>query len=144
MSADTKKALLIIILVLFTSRATSLNAQETAGELWRGTFSQKSPFPWQGPMELYIRFDEEEAFPQAIEGVLTWRGLSHAQTKINGTRTRKGIQFKETKCLKGGCSSVVLGGQYSAEYKPNSKTLKGHATLSSKSLEGTFKLNRVD
>ncbi len=94
-------------------------------------------------MELYIRFEAESDLPRPFEGVLVWKGLGAAKTRIVGTMTDSGISFQEKACLAGNCSKVVLGGNYQAKYSRNGSILKGNASLKSQGLSGTFELKKT-
>ncbi|MCB0346395.1 MAG: hypothetical protein KDD66_14845 [Bdellovibrionales bacterium] len=93
-------------------------------------------------MELYIRFEPEGDLPQPIEGVLSWTGLG-TRTKIVGSMTERGINFREAECLAGNCGKIVLGGNYQASFSKNRTHLSGKAVLKSRGLSGSFELKKT-
>lgn len=97
---------------------------------------------WEGPFELYLRFDPEESYPQKIQGVITWPHLGGARTRVSGTRNENSIVFVEDKCLQNDCSALVLGGTYAGKYSSNQSVIEGSAKLGSLGLLGTFTLRR--
>ncbi len=103
-------------------------------QFWHGTFNQTSPLAWSGPIELFLRFDSDSTSPQELDGIITWTTLGEARVRILGTRTTDGsIEFRETECLDGDCSQIVLGGSHRLQSKEGGNELEGKA-------EGAFGL----
>lgn len=132
---------MLCLLALFAQ--ANATADGLAREIWAGKFVQTAPIPWQGEVELYLRYDPEESYPQKIEGILTWKNLDGTKTRVVGTRSEKEIQFLEDKCVATTCSRVVLGGNYQGEYSQQGARLSGEAELPLQGLEGTFNFRRL-
>lgn len=97
-------------------------------QLWKGTFHQTAPIPWDGPLELYLRYESEARPPQRVDGVLTWPTLGMARVKVVGERQADGsYELRETECLDGDCSQVVLGGRHHLTEIKNKFQLSGRA-----------------
>jgi hypothetical protein len=130
----------VLLFLVVICLSTLAQADNLTRGLWRGQMSQKSPMPWKCPMELYLRFDEEDSFPAKITGVITWETLGKARTSIEGQMLQNGtISFTETACLSGDCSKVVLGGTYRGTIR--GEHLSGKAT-GLFGLQGDFELTK--
>ena len=117
-------------------------AQNESRVLFRGTFTQTSPLPWSGAMEIYLKYDPEADGPQNGVGVITWRDLGSARTRLEGKLVGTELSFSETGCSESSCSQVVLGGIYEGKFNSTFDILSGSAagrTL----LQGHFTLRRV-
>lgn len=112
-------------------------------ELWVGEFVQEAP-RWKGRMELYIKYRSGETDPRSFEGVITWPDLGNKRTSVVGDKSWETIRFKETGCLSGACSPLILGGGYHGEFNKDYSTLEGTAVHSEFKLEGSFELERVE
>lgn len=109
--------------------------------IWTGTFTQTSPMPWTGSMELYLRFDPEGEYPQPVQGIITWPDLGNARTRVEGSfKSETELEFHEVECLEGGCDKVVLGGAYTAVVDSQLRAMTGSAT-GSNALHGTFSIS---
>ena len=98
---------------------------------------------WSGAMELYIKYDPEDDFPQKLEGVVTWPDLGHARTSISGDLRADGsLNFNEVSCIEGDCSKIVLGGSYAARIKGSGEQVSGTAN-GPYNLRGKFELRRA-
>lgn len=134
-------AVFALFFLIVTGVAAVVRADNLTRELWRGEMTQTSPMPWKGPMEFYLRFDEEDSNPAKISGIITWSSLGQARTMIKGEMSVGGtINFSETSCLSGDCSKVILNGSYQAKIAGDH--MAGEAT-GLFGLKGEFSLNRI-
>ena len=134
------KLFYLVLLVLFLVGA---GPRSTASRgLWRGTFTQTSPMPWSGQMEIFLRYDMEQAGRQKVDGIISWPGLRMARTKFEGTLQGLTLSFSETECAETACSEVVLGGTYRATFDSQFVDLTGDAT-GPFGLKGRFSLQKV-
>ncbi len=98
--------------------------------------------PWKGPVEVYLRFDEDAEPPQPLTGVMTWPTLGDAKTQISGKiLSTVAMQFREDRCLTEDCSKLVLGGTYSAQTDKLRTIMTGQA-VGPFGLKGRFRLER--
>lgn len=111
-------------------------------ELWRGEFRQKTPLPWTGKMELFLRYRTSEDYPRAVDGTITWPALGGARTRVSGLMSDSGIQFFETGCVNKRCSQIILGGEYDGSFNELRSLLIGEAT-GKFGLGGSFRLERI-
>jgi len=130
----------LILLVICTSSAQAEERSHYTRELWSGTFTQHGMVEWEGPMELYIRYDDDASLPQPFEGVITWKKLGNTRTRVSGMRGKDSVSFTELDCLAGDCTKVMLGGSYQG--KVRGARLEGKAQLPLVGLIGKFKLRK--
>jgi hypothetical protein len=131
----------MVLFLAVMGRPAGLMADNLTRGLWRGQMAQSSPMPWKGPMELYLRFDEEDSYPAKISGIITWSTLGQARTSIEGQMLKNGtISFSETACLSGDCSKVVLNGTYQGTIRGDHLTGKATGLFG---LQGDFNLRKA-
>ena len=140
-----KNLILLVFIVIFGFSFEAFSqTSHLSKEIWRGKFYQEGLMKWEGKMELYIRYDPEESYPQKVTGLIMWPGLGKSKTEISGTRTRSTIEFTEDKCLGSNCGMNVLGGRYEAEFNRSGTVLEGTAELGGLGLTGKYKLKKVN
>ena len=111
-------------------------------ELWKGEMTQTSPMKWSGPFELFLRYDSESSPPQALDGLTIWPTLGEAKVKIEGTwKSDNDFEFKETRCVSGDCSQVIVGGSYQASIDSKKQIISGTA-VGPMGLKGIFSAKR--
>jgi len=111
-------------------------------ELWKGEMKQTSPMSWNGPFELFLRYDSEATPPQPLDGLTIWPTLGQAKIKVRGTWKNDGLfEFEETECVSGECSKVVVGGKYKASVDAKREVITGDA-VGPMGLKGQFSARR--
>ncbi len=112
-------------------------------ELWVGDFVQTHPLPWQGKMELLIRYQSGKQDPREIDGLIRWPTENKATTKVTGHKSWEKIVFQEDSCLSVSCSPIVTGGTYHGAFSSDYTEVAGKAELELLGLKGHFRLKRV-
>ena len=111
--------------------------------MWEGRFTQVGTVRWEGPMQLYLRYDPSEDYPQKIRGTINWKDLGGAITLISGQKYQDRIEFKELSCLNAKCAEITLGGAYAGVFNATYNELRGDASLPGLGLSGHFLLKRI-
>lgn len=134
----------LLVITALSTKAYSQFDDCPSAELWQGSFKQLKPIKWEGPLRMFLCFDEEKTGRQDLFVVLTWPTLGGEMTGGKGSYREGEIFFSENRCLsKGGCLKTVLGGNFKAKRTRDSDSLQGTAENEAYGLKGSYNLKRV-
>lgn len=138
-----------ITLGIFTAPDFAGAQEQTYKELWVGKFRQNSPMPWDGDVELYLRYTVKKSKEVPFEGIITWPALGKARSRVSGIMSESNIEFTEKECISGDCAKIFSGARYKGEIDKKYSEIKGQSELKiSYPLEtffkGNFVLHRVE
>ncbi len=138
-----------VLLFLFSSLSLAFAEPVRGGstvetrEMWEGRFAQVGNVRWEGSMQLYLRYNPSEDYPQKIRGTINWKDLGGAITLISGQKYLDRIEFQELSCLNAMCAEITLGGGYAGVFNSTYNELRGDASLPGMGLSGHFLLKRI-